>query len=492
MNKWGVVIFIGCFVLVTPGYVSGTVVYVPADYPTIQAAIDAVFHGDTVMVSDGTYQGSENTDLSFHGKGVTLVGENGPDAVTIDCEGYERGFIFQTHETDKTQVVGFTITNGFSDYGGAAVISYASPKFINCRFGNNHVNTGGGAVVCENSSASFTGCIFEENEVNNWENGVGGAMYCYQSTMLISNCVFLNNQVPDSDEAVGGAIYCGFGSNLTISNCAMIGNRAEGSLVASGGAISSIGSLTLTNCLFADNVSYFNGSAVYCEDNLATITNCTFSGNHTVFFSGGALGVYGAAVTLSNSILWGNTPDEVYNYYGTVNISSSDIQGGWAGSGNIDSNPQFVSTALAPYCLSQVAAGQSMDSPCLDSGGMAASEICFSLPWAEICLDELSTRTDEVVDTGNVDMGFHYFPTAFATPTPPPCINNGDPDGSGALTPEDALMAFQIYLHLIPDPNPVQYCAADCNGDGTVSPTDALCIFRHYLLNDCECSDQLR
>ena len=79
--------------------------------------------------------------------------------------------------------------------------------------------------------------------------------------------------------------------------------------------------------------------------------------------------------------------------------------------------------------------------------------------------------------------------TPVNTPTMPPCLNNGDVDNSGALTPQDALMAFQIYLGIITDPTYQQYCSADCNGNGNVTPEDALCIFQNYVSGSCQCDD---
>ena len=71
----------------------------------------------------------------------------------------------------------------------------------------------------------------------------------------------------------------------------------------------------------------------------------------------------------------------------------------------------------------------------------------------------------------------------------PVCINDGDVDNSGTLTPQDAQMAFQIYLDTFPNPTPEEICSADCTGDAIVSPGDGLCIYKHYANGDCDCAD---
>ena len=77
------------------------------------------------------------------------------------------------------------------------------------------------------------------------------------------------------------------------------------------------------------------------------------------------------------------------------------------------------------------------------------------------------------------------------TSTPSDCYHDGDVDFSGALTPQDSLMSFQIYLAILPDPSYSEYCSADCNDSGQVTPEDALCIFRHYISGECDCTDPL-
>ena len=81
--------------------------------------------------------------------------------------------------------------------------------------------------------------------------------------------------------------------------------------------------------------------------------------------------------------------------------------------------------------------------------------------------------------------------TPTATPTPFICYNNGDVNNDGDHSPEDALMAFQIYMEIMGDPTEDEMCRADCGGDGTITPQDALCVFMDYLSSSCSCADPM-
>jgi pectin methylesterase-like acyl-CoA thioesterase len=59
---------------------STTVIYVPDDYPTIQAAVDAASSGNTIIVREGTY----NEDIDVN-RCITLQGEN-RNTTIIDTE----------------------------------------------------------------------------------------------------------------------------------------------------------------------------------------------------------------------------------------------------------------------------------------------------------------------------------------------------------------------------------------------------------------------
>ena len=60
--------------------IHASIIEVPADYPTIQQAIDASMSADLVLVAPGTYV--ENID--FKGKNIQLISTDGPAVTVID------------------------------------------------------------------------------------------------------------------------------------------------------------------------------------------------------------------------------------------------------------------------------------------------------------------------------------------------------------------------------------------------------------------------
>ena len=120
---------------------------VPAQYPTIQAAINASVSGDTVLIADGTYTGPGNVDLDFGGRNsLTVTSVNGTVTTTIDCAGSSsanhRGFYLHRGETNAV-ISGLTIANGYeseSNYGNGGGIYNASAGLTlqNCVFQEQH------------------------------------------------------------------------------------------------------------------------------------------------------------------------------------------------------------------------------------------------------------------------------------------------------------------------------------------------------------------
>ena len=89
---------------------------VPNPYSTIQSAINSSNNGDTIKVSNGTYN---ETNLSFSGKEIVLISENGSASTIIDGQNNGRIFDVTQGETFNTEINGFTIKNGQHSTGSA-------------------------------------------------------------------------------------------------------------------------------------------------------------------------------------------------------------------------------------------------------------------------------------------------------------------------------------------------------------------------------------
>src|SRR5262245_39030996 len=135
--------------LTVPGL--ATVIQVPADYPTIQDAIDASASGDTILVAPGTYV--ENID--FLGKAITVQSTSGAALTTIDGSFGGSVVTFESGEPLQAVLDGFTIKNGWGrslpgkgQVGGGIYCSGASPTIrnnvITTHHSFAHIDRGGG------------------------------------------------------------------------------------------------------------------------------------------------------------------------------------------------------------------------------------------------------------------------------------------------------------------------------------------------------------
>jgi hypothetical protein len=108
------------------------------------------------------------------------------------------------------------------------------------------------------------------------------------------------------------------------------------------------GFFTLVNCVVSYNTSNQGGGVHVGSAFLTSLVNCTFVGN-----SGYGLFVDNNAgdVSMSNGILWGNTPGPVGGPGTQPTIAYSDVEGGWPGPGinNIDTDPQLVADVTGTW-----------------------------------------------------------------------------------------------------------------------------------------------
>ncbi len=280
-----------------------------------------------------------------------------------------RGIRFE--QADDSSVISYCIieyAKGSGDWpgvrGGAIHCKGCSPT-ISCnelRFNqscNENYNGTGAGVTTDDSSALIVGNYIHHNIRDS-----GGGICCLNDNdSVISGNLITNNTA----HYCGGGIYFGSGTAPIAENNVVMHNDDN---MWGGGGISSWGShAIIRNNVIAKNTTTKHGGGLYCRYDTAVIQNNTIVDNQASQYGGGIY-VLNQAYTwpeVSNTIIWGNSAsagDQIYlcpDTESAVNIECSDVEGGWAGTGNINTDPLFVDAGQEDYHLSAA-------SPCIDAG----------------------------------------------------------------------------------------------------------------------------
>ncbi|HKG93094.1 MAG TPA: right-handed parallel beta-helix repeat-containing protein [Gemmatimonadaceae bacterium] len=306
---------------------------VPADYRSVQQAIDSARRGDTVLVAPGRY--FEN--ISFRGKDIVLTSHfalggdtsfisrtvlDGSRAANPDTA----SVVIMDHELDSTAVLqGFTIT------GGTGTV-WLDPK-------DKVYFREGGGVLCEFGSPVIRYNVIENNEASDTTPAKGG-------TKVVS--------------AGGGGIRCGF-AEPTIENNVIRGNRGR----YGAGVVLFHTSATVRNNLVVGNTGGedFGGSGLWVVgpysrrvpnviEHNTVVRNVSASADTNPRAMRGKAGgmIYANSVSVvRNNIVWGNS-QAMGGQVGfppgmQPTMTHNLVQGGGvAGAGNIDADPLFADT----------------------------------------------------------------------------------------------------------------------------------------------------
>jgi len=419
-------------------------------YADLQDALTDADSDGVIWVAAGTYyptSGSDRTETFMMANGVEIYGgfAGTEDPATFDLDDRD----FETNETilsgdidsdgildddnsyhvvtasskDETAVLdGFTIKYGNAsdtnyDMGGGMFMGYQAgnpnPTVRNCVFEWNSARAAGGAVQGTYCSMTLENCRFS----NNTAGTSGGAIRFYRpSTPRIVNCIFTDNTLTSGvSNYCGGAIYLWTYVDAEIINCTFGDNSTEGTTAGKGGAICCrfLSDATITNCLFYGNTTDKDGGAISCLGSSPTITNCTFSGNVADYDAdsdgvGGALSAdtltdyaptyYYSSPTIENSILWDNeaySDNEIYvgSGWNSVTVAYSDVEGGYTGTENINSDPEFANASNDDYHLTS-------GSPCIGEGHNP-----YAVAFSDTTSDTGTSTTIEVDDASDFVVG---------------------------------------------------------------------------------------
>jgi len=341
------------------------------------------------------------------------------------------------------------ISSNSSDYGGGIYLYNSSPILQDVEITDNSSTSSGGGICCwENSNPILNGVIITGNTADYR----GGGICCDESSPILENLTITDNSAsidgggiycgdyssPDIDNVIvsnnsaennGGGIYCERYSNPSLNNVTITGNFTN--IFDGGGIHLHNSSPSLQNVIISNNSAYDDGGGIfcylnsnpiiknvtitsntadnrgggfYCYNSIPSFENITIFGNSATIYGGG---IYcsSANPVIINSILWNNLPDEIYLNSSSVAATYSDIEDGWAGTGNIDSDPIFVLPTNNNYNLKYT-------SPCIDTG------------------DSLSSFDP---DGSRVDMGAYFFDKSIGAPTINTVLDVPDDQGRSVI-----------------------------------------------------------
>ena len=382
----------------------------------LQAALAAAVSGDQVFVAQGSYLPTDtgSRTVSFALKdGVALYGSflggetspeerppfgTAPSVLSGDLAGDDglaqfgdNSFhIVKTTGTTATAVLdGFVISSGAAtgaggnnDRGGGILcVTAVSPTVRNCRFVGNRCTFGGAAGYINNGAApTFTDCSFEDGDGGSF----GGAF----------------------DVAGGGAVL--------YERCLFQGNSADRA-----GALEIFGTTgaVVDNCIFFDNTSTGTGGGggMWTGSGGNTrVRNCTFVGNTSTVNAVAGLRIQNAAnASAANCILWGNTgpggaqgADNQVN--AGANVTFSIVQGGFAGTGNLDADPVLQPPPFGLFVPTP-------SSPGTDAGSNAEAQPGVTLDFVKHprYVDDLAQPDIGVGPAPIIDMGARELPSAW-------------------------------------------------------------------------------
>ncbi len=303
--------------------------------------------------------------------------------------------------------------NSSDTNGGALRIQLGSGgpiRLTGCVLRDNVAVVNGGGLRADLSNGSrleMFRCSIRGNTCSPWEqmrtsSSVGGGLDVRGDAWLVE-CEISRNRCNGMDwtgswcvspVARGGGAYfstgqvtlegCVFRENIVFSREHSLGG-CEHALTRGAGLYfdSSAGTLSATACLFIGNHAWSEGSyvctqggALFVDRGTAIVDQCTLARNTPLKWTNGgtycastdesAIATGSGTVSVTSSILWNNTNSstiEGSEIAGAVSVTSSCVEGGAPGAGNISSDPLFtgIGTSPADVLLSD-------GSPCIDAG----------------------------------------------------------------------------------------------------------------------------
>lgn len=315
--------------------------------------------GTTDDSADNSYHvvTGSGVDVSAILDGFTITAGNANGASSLINSG---GGMYNLAGSPTVSHVIFS-ANSAAYYGGGMFNDTSSPKLTHVTFISNIANFYGGGMGNHYSNPTLSKVVFNGNSVTTYG---GGGMYNFISSPILTNVIFNANTAISSG---GGMTNDGLDNTSNCSSILTYVVFSANSANRGGGMHNNYCSAFLTNVTFSDNSAANSGGGMNNQYKTVSLTNVTFKNNSAGDGGeGGGIRNHLAALTITNSIVWGNTPSGIYHVGSAANITYSDIQGGYEGTGNIDTDPLLGNLADNGGFSQTNALG--VGSPAIDTG----------------------------------------------------------------------------------------------------------------------------
>ncbi|MCC7534851.1 MAG: right-handed parallel beta-helix repeat-containing protein [Deltaproteobacteria bacterium] len=354
-------------------------------FASLQAAIDAAAPGDDIQVAEGTYEaisvtgkevrlsGGYDADFTVRGAGTPSVIQGTADAATVTL-----------YETGSSVLDGFVIRGGLRGVVIDAdfMSSTNAPELRdNVIEQNGSASSIGGGIYADHCDARIVGNTVRANQ---GDRGSGIASQC-QSLLIEDNVI--EDNVSSGDH--GGGLYLTGASLVVRGN--LVRNNEVGVIIGygwgAGVTVFGLGvSARFERNVWTANLAQSVGSGAFVDDGaVAVFDHDLFYANRCGTAGGAALYVNGydtdvssraelihvtiadhpcegttgnavfvedqSAVTITNSILWGNAGDDFFvvdaasSIRATYTLSEEPLDG----VGNLSADPLFADPAAGDF-----------------------------------------------------------------------------------------------------------------------------------------------
>lgn len=316
------------------------------------------------------------------GDGNQFFGEFGGDGGGV--------FIYQSSPTISNNIIEQNDVSAIDDAHGGGIYSQDSSTTIHGNIIRDNAANRGAAINIDSGSGLITGNLIENNHA---VGDHGGALYLFDSVEVSRNLITGNSVGQSLGYGWGAGIFIGNVGTAAVTNHNRVSNNSA--LTGGSGIFVDEGAQAVLNgdLIFGNNCAdraagiYVDGSpgdgAFNGAGSQVTINNATVAGHNCGSGEGQGIAVEGGSiVTIINSIFYNNGVDEMEvcedpagtgcvgggpaeDQPSSLTVNYSLVEGGYAGTGNINANPQFVNAAGEDFHLQS-------SSPAVDSADPAA------------------------------------------------------------------------------------------------------------------------